>query len=570
MTQMGKKIVVIGGVAGGASVAARARRLDEKAEVIMFEKGPNVSFSNCSLPYHLSGTIKNADDIVLMDPKQFKAQYNIDARVNQEVIDVNPTERTVEVKDTTNGETSFESYDELFFSPGATPILPQSIKGIDGSNVFTIRNVDDIKRLKKFIDDVHAETISVIGGGFIGVETAENLIKGGYNVNLIEGADHILGTIDYDMAQIIQKTMLDNGVNLKTGETLTEIHDDKIVLDSGKELPSEVVVMSIGVKPDTALAEQIGLEIGPMGGIKVNQNYETNIPHIHAVGDAIEVYHRILRRPTRLNLAFPAQIQARQAVDHIYGRQIRNRGVIGSQCIPVFEMNVASTGLTEKECRQNGIEYRTAMVIPKDHVALLPNATPLYMKLVFAYPSGEILGAQAVGQSSVDKQIDVIATEITNGGYVEDLETLELCYQPTFSTAKNAVNMVGLVAQNILNNEFKQVSVDQVRQLVEDGATIIDVREQFEYEAGHVKNAKNIPMSVFREHLDEIPRNKPVYIHCLSGQRSYNVVRALTNLGYDNIYNIAGSFLDISEYEYYEDQTQDREPIVTAYRFDLL
>lgn len=570
MVEFGKKIVVIGGVAGGASVAARARRLDEKAEVVMFEKGPNVSFSNCSLPYHLSGTIENADDIVLMDPKQFKGQYNIDARVNHEVIDVNVEEQKVEVKNTKTGETSWESYDELFFSPGAVPILPKSIKGIDGKNVFTIRNVEDIKKLKSYIDDKKAKNISVIGGGFIGVETTENLVKGGYKVNLIEGADHILGTIDYDMAQIIQKTMLDHGVNLVTGDTLTEIYDNKIVLGSGAEYPSEVVVMAIGVKPDTTLAEKIGMEIGVTGGIKVNQNFETNLPHVHAVGDAIEVYHRILRKATRLNLAFPAQIQARQAVDHIYGRTIRNRGVIGSQCIPVFEMNVASTGLTEKECRQNGLDYKVAMVIPKDHVALLPHATPLYMKLIFAYHSGEILGAQAVGQSPVDKQIDVIATEITNGGHVEDLETLELCYQPTFSTAKNAVNMVGLVAENILNNEFKQVSVCDVRELVESGANIIDVREKFEYDAGHVKTAKNIPMSEFREHLDEIPMNQPVYIHCLSGQRSYNVVRALTNLGYKHVYNIAGSFLDISEYEYYEDVKQQREPVVTAYRFDLL
>ncbi|KAF0426161.1 pyridine nucleotide-disulfide oxidoreductase [Pediococcus acidilactici] len=567
---MSKKIIVVGGVAGGASVAARVRRLDETADIKIFEKGPDVSFSNCSLPYHLSNVIPNADDIVLMSPIQFKKQYNIDAIVNHEVVDVDVAEQMVSVKDVISGEIQKYSYDELFLSPGAVPICPRSIEGISKNNVFTIRDVTDIKSIREFLEKHQVKNVSVIGGGFIGIETAENLVQGGYSVSLIEGAEHVLGTIDLDMAQIIQKTLLDHHVNLVTNDTLTEIRDDTIILDSGKELKAEAVILAIGVRPNTELAEKIGVTIGETGGIKVNQNYETNLPHIHAVGDAIEVYHQLLRKPTRLSLAFPAQIEARQAVDHMYGRPIKNRGVIGSQCIPVFEMNVASTGLTEKDCRQNGISYRTAMVIPKDHVPLLPNARPLYMKLIFAYPSGEILGAQAIGESAVDKQIDIIATEISHGGYIEDLETLELCYQPTFSTAKNAINMVGLVATNVLNNEFKQISVSQVRTLIEQNALIIDVRERDEYKEGHVKTAKNIPMSEFRQHLNEIPKYQPVYIHCLSGQRSYNVVRALTNLGYEQVYNIAGSFLNICEFEYYEDVIQQREPIVTNYRFDLL
>lgn len=567
---MSKKIVVIGGVAGGASVAARARRLDESAKIVMFEKGPNVSFSNCALPYHLSGTIKDANDIVLMDPDQFKSQYNIDAVVNHEVVGINSSAQTVEVRNVLTDDVTEESYDELFLSPGAIPILPKSIKGIENDNVFTIRNVTDIKRIKKFLDDQQVKDVSVIGGGFIGIETAENLNKGGYNVSLVEGMSHILGTIDDDMAQIIQKTMLDHNVNVVTNDTVTQIDDKKITLASGKKISSEAVIVAVGVKPDIELAEKAGVKMGVTGGIKVDQNYQTNIPHIYAVGDAIEVTNRITGKPTKLNLAFPAQLEARQAVDHVYGRQIRNRGVIGSQCIPVFEMNVASTGLTEKQCQDADINYRSVMVIPKDKVALMPNAKPLYFKLIFAYPSGKILGAQAVGESAVDKQVDVIATMITDDKYVEDLETLELCYQPMFSTAKNAVNMAGLVATNILNDEFKQVNVSEVRSLVESGATIIDVRERFEYEAGHIENAINIPMSEFRDRLDEIPTDRPVYLHCLSGQRSYNVVRALTNLGYQNVYNISGSFLGISEEEYYRDHVEDRKPIVTNYRFDLL
>lgn len=567
---MSKKIVVIGGVAGGASVAARARRLDESAQITIFEKGPNVSFSNCALPYHLSGTIENADSLVLMDPKQFKGQYNIDAIVNHEVTQINAAQQTVTVKDVLTGDVEDVPYDDLFLSPGADPILPKSIEGIQGDNVFTIRNVDDIRAIKGFLDDHQVKNVSVIGAGFIGIETAENLIEGGYHVNLVEGMDHILGTIDDDMAQIIQKTMIDHGVDLVTGDTLTKITANDITLASGKTLPSEVVIMSVGVVPCTGLAKQTGIELGETGAIKVNQHFQTNLPHIYAVGDAIELVNRQTRQATKLNLAFPAQLEARQAVDHAYGRQIRNRGIIGSQCIPVFEMNVASTGLTEKMCQDQHIAYQTAMVIPKDKVALIPNAKPLYFKLIFADPSGELLGAQAVGESGVDKQVDVIATMIANHNYVEDLEGLELCYQPTFSTAKNAVNMAGLVGTNLLNGEFKQITVDQVRPLAEQGACIIDVRERAEYQAGHIKNAVNIPMSEFRDRLTEIPTDQPVYIHCLSGQRSYNVVRALVNLGYTNVYNVAGSFLGICEYEYYRDQVDHRDPIVTAYRFDLL
>jgi NADPH-dependent 2,4-dienoyl-CoA reductase/sulfur reductase-like enzyme/rhodanese-related sulfurtransferase len=567
---MSKKIIVVGGVAGGASVAARARRLDEHAEIVMYEKGPNVSFSNCALPYHLSGTIANAEDIVLMDPRQFKNQYNINAIVNHEVIGIDSNRRQIQVKNVITNEISEESYDELVLSPGANPILPEAIDGIHNENVFTMRNVVDIKKIKSYLDDNRIKAVSVIGGGFIGIETAENLQQGGYDVTLVEGMTHILGTIDDEMAQIVQKTMIDHGINLITDDTLTQIAPDKIMLASGRSIPSGAVIMAIGVKPDTGLARQAGVAVGITGGIQVNQGYQTNLPHIYAVGDAIEVVHRITHQPTKLNLAFPAQIEARQAVDHMYGRQIRNRGVIGSQCIPVFEMNIASTGLTEAACQDAEIDYRSVMVIPKDKVALMPNAKPLYFKLVFAYPSGEILGAQAVGESSVDKQVNVIATMITNHQYVEDLENLELCYQPMFSTAKNAVNMAGLVATNLLNNEYQQVSVSEVRQLVESGATIIDVREQFEYEEGHIKNAINIPMSEFRNRLDEIPTDRPVYIHCLSGQRSYNVVRALVNMGYTNVTNISGSFLGVCENEYYRDQTDNRKPIVTNYRFDLL
>ncbi|WP_334330112.1 FAD-dependent oxidoreductase [Companilactobacillus sp. HBUAS59699] len=567
---MSKKVLVVGGVAGGASVAARVRRLDENAEVTMFEKGPNVSFSNCALPYHLSGTIKNADDIVLMTPQQFKMQYNIDAEVNTEVIDADYKDKTVTIKDTITGETSKRDYDELVLSPGAVPILPESIKGIHNENVFTVRNVEDIKALAGYIEDHDANNITVVGGGFIGLEVMENLVEGGKNVALVEAAHHIMATIDDDMAQILHKEVIDNGVNLVVDDGVSEISDTEVTLASGKTISTDVVVMAIGVKPDVALAEKIGVKLGDTGAIAVGQGYQTNLPHIYAVGDAIEVTNMITRKKQRLDLAFPAQMEARAASDHMYGRQTTQRGVIGSQVIKLFMMNAASTGLTEKQCLENGIDYDIAMIIPKDKVVLMPNAKPLYFKLIFGVPSGEILGAQAVGESGVDKQVDVIATMISMHGHVEDLQNLELCYQPMFSTAKNAVNMAGLVATNILNGEFKQVRMSEVRGLVESGAMIVDAREPKEYKEGHIKGAINIPLSEFRDRLDEIPHNVPVYVHCLSSQRSYNMVRALGNLGYTNIYNIVGSFLGLSEYEYYHDKVDDREPIIDGYRFDLM
>lgn len=567
---MSKKIVVVGGVAGGASAAARCRRLDESAEITIYEKGPDVSFSNCSLPYYLSGVIDDADDIVLMSPWELKHQYNIDAIVNHEVTEIDPKKQTVKVKNLLDGSIEEVDYDELFLSPGAVPIRPQSISGVNNENVFTVRNVVDIKALYDYLTNHDVTDVTVVGGGFIGIEIVENLVNGGFNVNLVEAQEHVLNAIDYDMAQIIQRTLLNHKVNLIVNDTVTSISDPNVTLQSGRRLKSDAVVLALGVTPNTKLAQAAGIKIGSTGGIQVDQNFRTNIPHIYAVGDAVEVINRQTRQRQKLSLAFPAQMEARQAADHVYGRQTRNRGVIGSQCVPVFEMNVAATGLTEKYCQKNNIDYRTAMVVPKDKVLLMPGAKPLFFKLIFSYPTGEILGAQAIGEGQVDKQINVIATMITNNNYVEDLENLELCYQPKFSTAKNAVNMAGLVATNILNEEFYQISPSQVRTLVEQNELIIDVREPDEYAAGHIKSAINIPMSEFRERLDEFPRDKTIYIHCFSGQRSYNVVRALINLGYTNVYNIAGSFIAICEYEYFNDQVQQREPIIDNYWFNAV
>ena len=567
---MSKRVLVVGGVAGGASTAARVRRLDEFAEIVMFEKGPFVSFSNCALPFHLSGIVEEADNLVLMTPEVFHKQYNITAKVNHEVIEIKPDKKQVVVKNTVTGELTEETYDELMLSPGANPILPSSIKGIGSDHVFTVRNVPDIDGIHRYINDHNIKDVAVVGAGFIGIEVAENLREAGKNVTIIEASNQVMAPFDHDMAQILHKEIIDNGVDLVLSDGVKEIFGDHVVLASGRKVVAKAVIMAIGVTPEVELAKQAGLEIGVTGGIKVNHHYQTSAPHVYAVGDAIEVTHFITQKPTRLTLAGPAQRQARAAADHMYGRTYRNTGVIGSSVIQCFNMNAASTGLNEKDCQKEGIAYQTAYVIPKDKVGLMPNARPLFFKLIFADPSGQLLGAQAMGEGNVDKRIDIIASLIMKHGNLEDLKELELSYSPLFGTAKDVVNMAALVGLNVLNGEYKQVPVTEIRELQESDAFIIDAREAWEFEEGHIKGAINIPFSEFRNRLDEIPKDEPVYVHCLSSQRSYNMVKALNMRGFDNAYNLMGSFLGLSMYEYFTDKTEGREPIVTNYRFDLL
>ena len=565
---MGKKILIIGGVAGGASAAARLRRNSEEDNIIMFEKGPHVSFSNCSLPYHLSGVIKEAKDLVLMSPELFLKQYNIDARVNSEVISIDRKNKTVTVKRMDTGENYTEKYDKLILSPGASPILPK-ISGIENVNVFTVRNVVDIDKLNQFIKRIDTKEVTVIGGGFVGVEVAENLCESGYEVSLIEAANQILRPFDYDMVQIFHKVFLDHNVNLILGDKVEKFEENKVVLASGKKVNASAVVMAIGVSPETYLAKEAGLEIGETGAIKVDKNYQTSDSDIYAVGDAIEVYHALTHSMTKLSLAGPALKQARSVADHINNKTTQNKGYIGSSAIKVFEYNGAATGLNEALIEANNmkIKYDIVRTILSDKVGIMADAAPMNFKLLFEVPSGKILGAQAIGKGDVTKRVDIIATVIKFGGTVEDLKDLELCYAPPFSTAKDIVNYAGYVGSNLLNGDYKQVNVDRVRELVENGDVIIDVREPHEYQNGHIKGAKNIPLSEFRERMDEIPKDKPVYLHCRSGQRSYNAVLALQNEGYKNVYNITGSFLGLSFYEYFNNKSMKKDSIVTEYNF---
>ncbi len=566
---MSKKILIVGGVAGGASTAARIRRLDEFAEIKMFEKGPHVSFSNCALPYHLSGEVANDEDLVLLTPERFRKEYKIDAIVNNEVVSIDKENKEVEIKNLITGESYKESYDKLVLSPGASPIVPP-FEGMDKVNLFTVRNVPDIVKIKDFITRKDVKKATIIGGGFIGVEVAENLKMAGYDVTLIEAMDQIMKPFDYDMVQILHKELYDNGIDLIVGDKVEKFEENTVVLGSGKKVASDVVVMAIGVKPDTKLAKDAGLELGKTGAIKVDINYQTSDKDIYAVGDAIEVWNKLLHQQSRLALAGPAQKQARSVANHIYGKEVRNRGVIGSSVIKIFDMNAASTGLNEGLIKATGfdIDYDTVTVIPYDRVSIMPDTEPMHLKIIFEKPTGRILGAQAIGKGNVDKRIDVIATAIHFDGSLHDLADLELTYAPPFGTAKDVVNHGGLAGLNILNKEFDQVKVTEARDLVEKDAFIMDVRERDMYEKGHLINSVNIPMSEFRDRLDEIPKDRPIYVHCRSAQNSYYVIKALQQLGYDDVTNISGSFLGISYYEYFNDKTTGRKPILTDYNFE--
>ena len=560
------KLVVIGGVTGGMSCAARMRRLDPTAQIVVFERGENVSFSNCALPYYLSGDVLDSDDLILMTPASLKRQHDLDVRVCHEVMAINRDRKTVTVHDLVADRTFEEPYDKLMLAPGASPIMPRSIAGIDGGNVFSVRNVGDVVAIRDYVDLVGR--VAVVGGGFIGIEVAENLVKAGKQVALIEGMDQVLAPFDYDMVQILHKELVDNGVELHLSSTVTAVDEDGVTVRTaaGDELvPADAVIMAIGVAPETKLAVDAGLEIGEVRGIKVNNNYQTSDPDIYAVGDAVESYDALAHKWGRLALAGPAQRQARAAADHMCGMPVSNRGYIGSSCLRVFGRNAACTGLNEKAAKAAGYSFDSVLIFPSDKVSVLPGSHYMAFKLVFEVPTGKILGAQAIGAGEVDKRVDVIATMITMGGTIADLKDLELCYAPLFSTAKDVVNFAALVAENVLTGRMPQVHVTEVRRLVEEGAYIVDVREVGEFARGHLKGAHNVPLSQLRQHMEEIPRDIPVYLHCRSSQRSYYALCALRGNGWTNVRNISGSFLGISLYEWFNDQDQGREPIVTAY-----
>ncbi len=561
-----KKILIVGGVAGGASAAARLRRLNEEDKIILFEKGPHVSFSNCSLPYYVGGLIPNEETLLLMSPEKFLKQFNVDARINSEVIAIDREKKEVTV--ISEGKEYKESYDKLILSMGAKPIVPP-IKGIEKVNIFTVRNVVDIAKIHSFLGGKKNTKVVVIGGGFIGIEMAENIKNAGHNVTIIEALPQIMKPFDYDMVQILHRELIDNGVNLIVEDKVDSFEENTVVLASGKKIEADAVVLAIGVAPETDIAAKAGIELGKTKSIKVDANYRTNDKDIYAIGDVIEIYGALCQDYYRLALAGPAQKQARAVADHINGRTVDNRGYIGSSVIKVFRYNGASTGLSEGyiKAMNLNINYDTVDIIPFDSVSIMPNAKLLHFKLIYEVPTGKVLGAQAIGRGNVDKRIDVIATLIKFGGTIYDLKDLELCYAPSFGTAKDVVNFAGYVASNLMNGDFKQIHYSDVRNILEKDpeAYFLDVRLKEDFEAGHLEKAVNIPLGALRSRFDEVPKDRPVYITCKTGLTSYTACRILINLGFTNVVNVSGGFIGLSQYEYYNDKFYNRKPILTKY-----
>ncbi|WP_138159250.1 FAD-dependent oxidoreductase [Peptoniphilus catoniae] len=559
-----KKFVIVGGVAGGASVAARLRRLNEDARIIVLEKGPYPSFSNCSLPYYL-GEIVEKEELFITSPQVLKDRFNIEVRVNNEVVSINPEDKTIDVR----GESGLykESYDELILSPGSLAIRPDTIKGSNMDHVFTIKEVKDVVELDLYLRKNKVKNVAIVGGGFIGLEVMENLKSRGLNISLIEMENQVLAPLDYDMVQIIHKTINDKGIDLILEDKVEEVTKDSIKLSSGRKLLAELVVFALGVPANTILAEKTGIKIGEEGGILVNQHYETNVAHIYAIGDAIETYNQITYKATRLGLAGPTQKQARSLADYLSGIYNENRGVIGSGAVKVFDFNIAFTGLNEKEAKKEKIQYETALVMENDILGTMPNSETVFLKLIFENKSGRILGAQAISKGESVKRIDVISTLIQMNGKVDDLKDLELAYAPPYGTARDVANVAGMVASNLLHGSYKQKRAYELRDLVKKGEYILDVRSRKEYQLSHIKGSVNIPLEELRQRLEELPKDRSIYVHCRTSKRSYNATKILLSHGFD-VYNIQGSILFLSYYEYFNNKRKNRDSIFTDYNFN--
>ena len=567
-TPQPRNYLIVGGVAGGASIAARLRRLDESARITMLERGRDVSFSNCALPYFLSREVEDAESLKLVDPETFHQRYRISALTHHEAMRIDRTGRRVLVRDLVTGRERELPYDTLFLSPGASPILPSGLPGIRQPHVFSVRNVEDVERIDRYLKQHDIRQVAVIGGGFIGVEVMENLVEAGVKVSLIDQAPQVMLPFDEDMAQFLHKEIVDCGVELILDDGLDSIQLDGVTLKSGRTVSAGAVIMAIGVRPETMLAQQAGLELGQTGAILVDERMQTSDPHIYAVGDAVEVRSLQTGQPTRLALAGPALRQARVAANSAAGMPDRVQGVLGASVLRVFSLNAASVGLNERQCQALGQPYALSFVSPMDKVGIMPGAMPPFFKLLYEPERGRVLGAQAIGRGGADKRVDVVATLLRFGGAVGDLATLELAYSPVFSTARDVVNQAALSACDVREGLVDTGMFSKARALHQQGALFVDVREEDEFELGHIKGAVNIPLSRLRERMGEIPRDRPVYLHCRSGQRSYNAARVLLQSGWERVYNLAGSYMALSWHEFYHDQVSGREPILTDYQFD--
>lgn len=539
---MSKKIVIIGGVAGGATAATRLRRLNEEDKIVLFEKGEYISFANCGLPYHVGGVIKERENLLLQTVDGMNQQYGLDVRNFSEVLEINPQSKSVTVLNHQTGERYVESYDQLIISTGAKAIVPPIVGIEEADNVFTLRNIPDMDQIKAYIAENQIATATVVGGGFIGLEMMENLVELGIQVQLIEMAPQVMPTIDIEMAQLIHSQMNIHGVNLILNDGLKEFRQNgrELLLTSGKTLQSDMTILSIGVLPENTLAKVAGLELGYKGGIKVNQQLQTSQPDIYAIGDAIEVVDLVSGQPTHIPLAWPANRQGRLVADIINGSDAGYFGTQGTAVAKVFELTVASTGNSERLLKQAGIEYETIHIHPNSHAGYYPGASPIALKLLFGI-DGKILGAQAIGTEGVEKRIDVIATAMRFGARADQLASIELSYAPPYSSAKDPVNMLGYTADNILSGKVATFQWSQVDELISNNAFLLDVREEFELATGTIESSHHIPLNQLRQRLGELPKNQPIYVYCQVGHRGYNAARILSQAGFD-VKNLDGGY----------------------------
>lgn len=538
---MDKKILIIGGVAGGASAAARLRRLDENAQIVLFERGQYISYANCGLPYYLSGVIPERDSLLVQTVEGMRNRFKIDIRVNSEVVRIEREKKEIEV--VSEGQSYLESYDYLILSPGAEPILPP-IPGMGGDHIYTLRNMADVDRIKGCLEHIKPKNAAVIGGGYVGVELAENLKHAGVAVTLIEAAEHILAPFDREMSRISEKALIDNGIHLLVKDAVQKIDGGtplRITLQSGKVIQTDAIFAAVGVRPENKLAKDAGLALGDRGGIKVDQYLRTSDPFIYAVGDAVEVKDFMTGFEALIPLAGPANKQGRIAADNICGRQTIYRGTQGTSIIKIFDFTAAATGSNERILKREAIPYLASFTHSGSHAGYYPGSTMLTMKLLFSPKDGKILGAQIVGKKGVDKRIDVIATAIRYGLTVYDLEELELAYAPPYSSAKDPVNMAGFVAANILKGDMNIVHWSEVSQFDKEKIVVLDVRTTLEFENGHAAGAINIPLDEIRTRLQEIPKDKKIIVYCKVGLRAYIAYRILVQQGYE-VYNISGGY----------------------------
>lgn len=535
---MSKKFLIIGGVAGGMSAATRLRRLNEDAKIIVFERGPHVSFANCGLPYYVGDEIKDRSHLIVQTAEALKQRFNLDVRENTEVISVDSNSKTVTVK--TNDKVYIESYDKLILSPGAKPFIPEITGLSDSENVFTLRNIPDVDKIVEFIDQKDPRTVTIIGAGFIGLEMAENLSKRGLKVTIIEKASHILPTIDTEMAAFVNAELLKHNVKVLTNVAANKFNDKKISLDNGEVISSDLTILSVGIQPETNLAKMAGIELGLRDGIIVDEHYETSIKDIFAVGDAIVVKNQ-LGQDALISLASPANRQGRQVADIISGLPVKNRGSQGTAIVRVFELQVASTGMSERQVQLSNLVYKAVHITANDHAGYYPGATGITLKLIFNPETGVMYGAQAVGQKGVDKRIDILSTAIKAGLTIFDLPELELTYAPPFGSAKDPVNMLGYVAMNIALGQSDNIQWHELAGELGQGKLLLDVRNSVEINQGKFKNSICIPLDELRNRLSELDKKQSYIVSCQSGLRSYNAERILKQNGFD-VKNLDGAY----------------------------